>query len=109
MSGEDTKKNIAGALMPKHIPDDRKPSPTAAPAAAPPPPKKVIIKSADMMPDMQKEAVDIAVNVSSSSLYIPTIFNFFPLFLFLGVVFLHDLMYYFGFRFWFWSSSGVVW
>ncbi|RYR63057.1 hypothetical protein Ahy_A04g020842 [Arachis hypogaea] len=61
MSSEDAKKNITGALMQRPIPDDRKPSPTALPAAAPPP-KKVIIKSADMLPDMQKEAVDIAVN-----------------------------------------------
>ncbi|MED6108040.1 Dynein light chain 2, cytoplasmic [Stylosanthes scabra] len=58
MSSEDAKKNIPGALIQRPIPDDRKPSPTATP----PPPKKVIIKSADMLPDMQKEAVDIAVN-----------------------------------------------
>ena len=61
MSSEDAKKNITGALMQRPIPDDRKPSPPALPAPAPPP-KKVIIKSADMLPDMQKEAVDIAVN-----------------------------------------------
>ncbi|KAI4345397.1 hypothetical protein L6164_012525 [Bauhinia variegata] len=54
---EDAKKNISGALMVKPISEDRKPSV----AATPPPTKKVIIKSADMMPDMQKEAVDIAV------------------------------------------------
>ncbi|KAI4317569.1 hypothetical protein L6164_025432 [Bauhinia variegata] len=54
---DDTKKNISGALMVKPNSEDRKPSV----AATPPPPKKVIIKSADMMPDMQKEAVDIAV------------------------------------------------
>ncbi|KAE9598907.1 hypothetical protein Lal_00022393 [Lupinus albus] len=47
---QDTKHNIAGAHT-------AKPSPTAAA----PPTKKVIIKSADMLLDMQKEAVDIAV------------------------------------------------
>ncbi|XP_057415983.1 uncharacterized protein LOC130710660 [Lotus japonicus] len=36
------------------------PPPPQTPSAAPAP-KKVIIKSADMLPDMQKEAVDIAV------------------------------------------------
>lgn len=37
-------------------------------AAAPPPGKKIIIKNADMKDDMQKEAVDIAIAVSSLSL-----------------------------------------
>ncbi|XP_027339108.1 dynein light chain 2, cytoplasmic-like [Abrus precatorius] len=57
---EDTKKNIAGAPTPRPNSDDRKPLPLPSPAP-PVPPKKVIIKSADMIPDMQKEAVDIAV------------------------------------------------
>ncbi|KAK7264652.1 hypothetical protein RJT34_32261 [Clitoria ternatea] len=51
MSNEDSKKNIVMLRPPS---EDRKPT-------SPPPPKKVIIKSADMLPDMQKEAVDIAV------------------------------------------------
>ncbi|CAJ1963373.1 unnamed protein product [Sphenostylis stenocarpa] len=55
---EEAKRNIAGPLPARPITDDRKPSPLPAPAV---PPKKVIIKSADMIPDMQKEAVDIAV------------------------------------------------
>ncbi|KAF7834517.1 dynein light chain 2, cytoplasmic-like [Senna tora] len=57
---DDTKKSTAGAVMVKPISDARKP--LSAAAAAPTPTKKVIIKSADMMPNMQKEAVDIAVN-----------------------------------------------
>ncbi|KAF7837804.1 dynein light chain 2, cytoplasmic-like [Senna tora] len=57
---EDSKKNVAGPLMVKPNSEDRKLS--SAAAATPPPTKKVIIKSADMLPDMQKEAVDIAVN-----------------------------------------------
>jgi len=65
---EEVKRNIAGPPTARLNTDDRKPLP--APAV---PPKKVIIKSADMIPDMQKEAVDIAVAVS---------FNDFPLFLF---------------------------
>ncbi|TKY54165.1 Dynein 8 kDa light chain, flagellar outer arm [Spatholobus suberectus] len=56
---EEAKKNIGGGgLMAKSLSEDRKASPPAIPAT---PPKKVIIKSADMLPDMQKEAVDIAV------------------------------------------------
>ncbi|RDX66548.1 Dynein light chain 2, cytoplasmic, partial [Mucuna pruriens] len=54
---QDAKKNIAGALTARPNSDERKPLPPAPPA----PLKKVIIKSADMIPDMQKEAVDIAV------------------------------------------------
>ncbi|CAL0301336.1 unnamed protein product [Lupinus luteus] len=57
---EDTKYNTAGALTVKPISDDRKLSQSPAPAVAPPT-KKVIIKSADMLLDIQKEAVDIAV------------------------------------------------
>ncbi|XP_047155685.1 dynein light chain 2, cytoplasmic-like [Vigna umbellata] len=53
---EEVKKNFAGPPTARLNADDRKPLP--APAV---PPKKVIIKSADMIPDMQKEAVDIAV------------------------------------------------
>lgn len=59
---EDTKKNIAGALTARPISDDRKPSPPPVPT------KKIIIKSADMLPDVQKEAVNIAVAVSSQQL-----------------------------------------
>ncbi|OIV95644.1 hypothetical protein TanjilG_01438 [Lupinus angustifolius] len=57
---EDTKYNTAGALTVKPISDDRKLSQSSAAAAAAPT-KKVIIKSADMLLDMQKEAIDIAV------------------------------------------------
>lgn len=49
--------------MAKPISDDRKVSPASAPTA-----KKIIIKNADMKDDMQKEAVDIAIAVSSLSL-----------------------------------------
>ncbi|AES91894.1 putative dynein ATPase [Medicago truncatula] len=65
---EEAKKHSAGggaALMAKSLTEDRKPlvtSPLSASASpATPATKKVIIKSADMLPDMQKEAVDIAV------------------------------------------------
>jgi dynein light chain LC8-type len=70
MSEEAKKHNIGGgaSLMAKSLSEDRKPlapSPLSASASPlPPAPKKVIIKSADMLPDMQKEAVDIAVVVS---------------------------------------------
>ena len=56
---EEAKKNFAGALTARPNSDEPKPAPVPAV-----PPKKVIIKSADMIPDMQKEAVDIAVAVS---------------------------------------------
>jgi len=49
---EEAKKSIAGPLTVRPNTDDRKPSPLPAV-----PLKKVIIKSADMIPDMQKEAV----------------------------------------------------
>jgi len=49
---EEVKRNIAGPPTARPITDDRKPLPLQAV-----PPKKVIIKSADMIPDMQKEAV----------------------------------------------------
>ncbi|XP_019462535.1 PREDICTED: dynein light chain 1, cytoplasmic-like isoform X2 [Lupinus angustifolius] len=57
---EGTKKSIGGGggLMSKPNSDDRNLS--ALPSAVPT--KKVIIKSADMLPEMQKEAVDIAVS-----------------------------------------------
>ncbi|XP_061349218.1 uncharacterized protein LOC133294546 [Gastrolobium bilobum] len=55
---EDPKKNIGGAVMAKPNFEDRKASSLSG---SPVPTKKVIIKSADMLPDMQKEAVDIAV------------------------------------------------
>ena len=56
---EEAKKNFVGALTARPTSDDQKQAP-----ALNVPPKKVIIKSADMIPDMQKEAVDIAVAVS---------------------------------------------
>ncbi|KAK7329461.1 hypothetical protein VNO77_23630 [Canavalia gladiata] len=60
---EDAKKNIAGTLTARPNSDDRKPLPLPLPSPVPAVPlKKVIIKSADMIPDMQKEAVDIAVS-----------------------------------------------
>lgn len=64
---EDAKRSVPGALSAKPNSDDRKPSPAVTTATG----KRVIIKSADMFQDMQKEAVDIAIGVSSSlSLYI---------------------------------------
>ncbi|XP_057433364.1 uncharacterized protein LOC130726151 [Lotus japonicus] len=56
---EDSKKNILGAPPPArhNNSDDIKPPLSPPPA----PTKKIIIKSADMLPDMQKEAVDVAV------------------------------------------------
>lgn len=66
---DDSKKSITGALMAKQGSDDRKPLPAAV-AAAPTPTKKVFIKSADMMINMQKEAIDIAVNVRSFSFFL---------------------------------------
>lgn len=74
--------------MAKSLSEDRKPLvPSPLSAAASPaqlPPKKVIIKSADMLPDMQKEAVDIAVSVSLSLLLLPFLsyFSLLPFFLF---------------------------
>lgn len=59
---EDAKRS--GALIVKPNSDDRKPLSAAAAATAG---KRVIIKSADMFGDMQKEAVDIAIAVSSFS------------------------------------------
>ena len=41
---------------------DRKPSSTTV-AATPPTGKRVIIKSADMLPEMQKEAIDTAISI----------------------------------------------
>ncbi|KAB1213960.1 Dynein light chain 2, cytoplasmic [Morella rubra] len=59
---EDAKRAIQGGLMVKPpSSDDRKPSAAAAAAATPPSGKRVIIKSADMLPDMQKEAIDTAI------------------------------------------------
>ena len=63
---EEAKRSIQGALAMKPLSsDDRKPS-SAAAAATPPSGKRVIIKSADMLPEMQKEAVDTAISVSLS-------------------------------------------
>ncbi|XP_062175708.1 uncharacterized protein LOC133880724 [Alnus glutinosa] len=57
---EDGKRSIAGGLTVKPpISDDRNPS--SAAAATPPSGKRVIIKSADMLPEIQKEAVDTAI------------------------------------------------
>ena len=63
---EEAKRSIQGALAMKPLSsDDRKPS-SAAAAATAPTGKRVIIKSADMLPEMQKEAVDTAISVSLS-------------------------------------------
>jgi hypothetical protein len=40
--------------------------PSSAKAATPPSGKKVIIKSVDMFPEIQKEAVDIAISINPS-------------------------------------------
>ena len=72
---EDAKRSIQGALAMKPLSsDDRKPSSEAA-AATPPTNKHVIIKINDVLPKMQKEAVDTAISVGLSfslsiSLYI---------------------------------------
>ncbi|XP_075656316.1 uncharacterized protein LOC142626378 [Castanea sativa] len=59
---EDAKRSIQGALAMKPLSSDgRKPS-SAADAATPPTGKRVIIKSADMLPEMQKEAIDTAIS-----------------------------------------------
>ena len=60
---EDTKRSVPGALTATLKSDDRKPLPPSATAA--PAGKRVVIKSADMFGDMQKEAIDIAIAVSS--------------------------------------------
>ncbi|XP_018825771.1 uncharacterized protein LOC108994837 isoform X2 [Juglans regia] len=61
---EDAKRIIPGGLLIKSpISDDLIPSSVAA---TPLPDKRVIIKSADMLPDVQKEAIDTAIAVSSS-------------------------------------------
>ncbi|KAK7292258.1 hypothetical protein RIF29_08036 [Crotalaria pallida] len=63
MNEETKKKSFGGSLMAKPTSEDRKPSSTTTPLPLPiVPTKKVIIKSADMLPEMQKEAVDIAVS-----------------------------------------------
>ena len=72
---EDAKRSIQGALVMKPQSfDDRKPSSEAV-AATPPTGKRVIIKIADVLPEMQKEAVDTTISVGLSfslsiSLYI---------------------------------------
>ncbi|KAG2721404.1 hypothetical protein I3760_02G081100 [Carya illinoinensis] len=56
---EDAKRiNAGGLLIKSPISDDLIPSSVAA---TPPPDKRVIIKSADMLPDVQKEAIDTAI------------------------------------------------
>lgn len=69
---EDAKRSVPGALIVKPNSDDRKPLSAAAAATAG---KRVVIKSADMFGDMQKEAVDIAIAVSSSSLSLSFLFS----------------------------------
>ena len=60
---EEPKRSIQGGLaMKPPSSDDRKPSSSAA--IIPPTGKKVIIKSAVMLPEIQKEAVDTAISVS---------------------------------------------
>ncbi|KAF5465454.1 hypothetical protein F2P56_015463 [Juglans regia] len=55
---EDAKRSIPSGLTVKpSISEDRKPSLAATPLSG----KRVIIKSADMLADMQKEAVDTAI------------------------------------------------
>lgn len=68
---EDAKRSVAGALTVKANSDDRKPLSAAAAAVGG---KRVIIKSADMFGDMQKEAVDIAIAVSSFLLFFQSFF-----------------------------------
>lgn len=58
----DAKRSIQGNLMVKSLSEDRKP-PAAATTG-----KKIVIKSADMFGDVQKEAIDVAIAVSSLSL-----------------------------------------
>lgn len=60
---DDAKRSVPGAPSAKLNSDDRKPLPASATAAASG--KRVVIKSADMFGDMQKEAIDIAIAVSS--------------------------------------------
>ncbi|KAB2053702.1 hypothetical protein ES319_A12G205500v1 [Gossypium barbadense] len=65
MSTETAKRSTTGALtMKQRKTDELKPS-----SALTAEPKKVIIKSADMKDDMQKEAVNIAIFVSSFSAF----------------------------------------
>ena len=60
---EDAKRSIQGALAMKPLSSgDRKPSSTTT-ATTPPTGKHVIIKSADMLLEMQKEAIDTAISV----------------------------------------------
>ena len=60
---EDAKRSIQGALTMKPLSSgDQKPSSTTA-AATPPTDKRVIIKSTNMLPEMQKEAIDTAISV----------------------------------------------
>lgn len=60
---QDAKRSVPGPLPVKPNSDDRKPSPAVTTSTG----KRVIIKSADMFQDMQKEAVEIAIGVSSLS------------------------------------------
>lgn len=88
MNEEEAKKSVGGGgaaatLMAKPHSEDRKPmvlppQPASAASPAPPTPKKVIIKSADMLPDMQKEAVDIAVSVSPNYSFFCSLFPTLP-------------------------------
>lgn len=63
---EDAKRIIPGGLLIKSpVSEDRIPSSVAAT----PPDKRAIIKSADMLPDVQKEAIDTAIAVSAPLWY----------------------------------------
>ena len=55
----DAKRSIQGNLMVKSVSEDRKPLAVATTG------KKIVIKSADMFGDVQKEAIDVAIAVSS--------------------------------------------
>ncbi|KAA3456216.1 dynein light chain-like [Gossypium australe] len=73
MSSEEAKRSINGALMAvKPKTDDPKLSPESTTS----PTKKVIIKSADMKEEQQKEAVNIAISVTSLFSSFPQIFHF---------------------------------
>ena len=61
MSTDEAKRSVTGGLAKPINSDDRKLVPVAAHSV-----KKIVIKNADMKEDMQREAIDIAVAVSSS-------------------------------------------
>ncbi|KAK8508490.1 hypothetical protein V6N13_022941 [Hibiscus sabdariffa] len=66
MSTEGAKRSTTGALTVKQRKiDELRPSPALTAQSTTSPPKIVIMKSADMKDDMQKEAINIAISVSS--------------------------------------------